>query len=148
MGRIFTIVISYFKGYITLVTCALCFIAGVAFTALFYRHEIAQMKLEQTDALAAQVRKNEERLKNATNTILLAQSEYDAVKSERDALIDRLRQLNEVSLRESASSRDALARRAAACEKLAEQLLDASQRCGDGWQRCATKHDALIQLHK
>lgn len=148
MKSIFSLVVSYLADYINLILYGLCFAAGVAVTALYYRHDIAQVELAQSKALAEQRLKTEKGLSDATNTILTAQEQYSAVVSERDALIERLRVLNENSMRKSADSADALRKRVAACERMASGLLELSKRCGDGWQRCATRHDALVEVVK
>lgn len=110
--------------------------------------ELKEFKAATESALAAQQAKNKKGLSDATNTILTAQEQYASVVSERDALIERLRKLNESSLRKAGNSCEAIAKRAATCERVASGLLDLSKRCGEGWQACAIRKDALAEAVK
>lgn len=126
------------------VICA--FFLGAYGSHLYYSAVIARSQAAEAKAVAAQKAEHEKAIAEAANTILLANDQYSVIKSERDALVKRLRELNANSLRQAGSSPDALRRRAAACDKVAAGLLEAAQRCGDGWQRCAAKHDGLTKI--
>lgn len=139
-------ILSCFSGGASVAIAVASFLGGAAVTHLYYANEIKEMKLEAETAVRAEQEKQKKGLADATNTINTAQDQYSGLVAERDALIERLRKVNEASLRKSASSADALARRAAACERVASELLASAKQCGEGWQRCAARKDALTNI--
>lgn len=135
------------KDYVYMVAVVLAFGAGGWLTSAHYDREIALMEAAQSDALRAAERKNAEGLSKATDTINLAQAEYNDLRAELDRARARLRHANGHSSAGGGSA-DALGRRVAELEGLVQRLAEAGSRCGDGWQRCATKHDALAEVVK
>jgi hypothetical protein len=86
------------------------------------------------------------KLSEATNSIVAASREYDSVKSERDALAERLRkQLRAGGKTNSSGTCEA---RVARMEKLVEQLHGLVERCDAGWHGCASRKDALVKAVK
>ena len=85
-------------------------------------------------------------LAEATNSISAASREYDSVKSERDALALKLRRATSGSGK--ADSAGACEARVARMEKLVEQLHRLVERCDSGWNGCARRKDALIEVIK
>lgn len=117
----------------------------------FVRGTIAERDMAEYQKAQAKVvqeaQENHARsLAKATDTILTAQEEYDSVRRERDAALERLR--NNASGGDKGSSEATLRARIASCERMVKELAEAGSRCGDGWQRCAQKHDALAQAVK
>ena len=86
------------------------------------------------------------KLSEATNTIVAASREYDSVKSERDALAERLRK--QLRAGGKASAGGACEARVARMEKLVEQLHGLVEKCDAGWHGCAARKDALVQAVK
>ena len=115
-------------------------------TSSYYHNRIDELHAAERAAIQEAKDAHAESLRKATDTILLAQDEYDAVRRERDDALRRLRD----SVRGSGSSggsADATARaRIAALEKVVERLTQRLAECSDGWGRCAKKHDALVEL--
>ena len=128
----------------TLIACCASAIAGGYVTHLYYSAEIAGMQREQAEAVQKEQTTHAAKLAAATDTILLAQSEYDAVRSERDRLLAGLRD-NNARRSDQGDTVETLRARVARCERMVSRLAEAGSRCGDGWQRCAAKHDALAE---
>ena len=82
----------------------------------------------------------------ATNSLVTASNEYDAVKRERDALALKLRRATSGSGK--ADSAGACEARVARMEKLVEQLHGLVERCDSGWHGCAVRKDALTETVK
>ena len=126
---------------------ALSAAVGGYITSVYYDEKIAEMEKAQAEAIAQAEKKNAQGLSKATDTILLAQSEYNDLRAERDRLLARLRHANRDSTA-SGDSADALRARVAKLEDLVSRMAEAASRCGDGFQRCAEKHDALAEAVK
>ena len=75
----------------TIIACCASVIAGGYVTHLYYSAEIAGMQRKQAEAVQKEQTTHAAKLAAATDTILLAQSEYDAVRSELDRALGRLR---------------------------------------------------------
>lgn len=120
---------------------------GGSFVSHYYDAKIAEMEKAQAEAVAQAEKKNAQGLSKATDTILLAQAEYDDLRAERDRLLARLRHANGRSAT-GGDSADALRARVAKLEELVSRMAEAASRCGDGFQRCAEKHDALAEAVK
>lgn len=120
--------------------------SGYYAAACHYDEEIARMQKAEADAVAKAEKKNADNLSDATNTILLAQSEYDDLRGERDRLLARLRHANGSNGKDS--SVEALRARVAQLESVVSRMAETASRCGDGYQRCAEKHDALAEAVK
>jgi hypothetical protein len=86
------------------------------------------------------------KLSTATNSILIASREYDSVRSERDALSRRLRNATSGS-RETAPG-GACTARVAELEGMVRDLSDLVAQCDNGWNGCAARKDALIEVIK
>ena len=127
-----------------MVAVILAFGAGAWLTSAHYDREIALMEAAQSDALRAAERKNAEGLSKATDTINLAQAEYNDLRSELDRARARLRHADGHSSA-SGDSGDALSRRVTELEGLVRKLVDSGSECGRLYQRCAAKHDALAE---
>lgn len=135
------------KDYVYMAAVALAFGAGAWLTSAHYDREIALMEAAQSDALRAAERKNAEGLAKATDTILLASSEYDALRGDLDSYRARLRDANRRRSAEGDSA-DALNARVTELEKLVQRLVDAGSECGRHYQRSAANHDALAEILK
>ena len=128
-----------------MVAVVLAFGAGAWLTSAHYDREIALMEAAQSDALRAAERKNAEGLSKATDTINLAQAEYNDLRSELDRARARLRHADGHSSA-GGDSGDALKKRVARLEDLVRRLADAGSECGRHYQRCAANHDALAAV--
>ena len=135
------------KDYVYMVAVTLAFGAGAWLTSAHYDREIALMEAAQSDALRAAERKNAEGLAKATDTILLASSEYDTLRGELDRARARLRHADGNGS-SSGDSADALKKRVARLEGLVQRLADSGSECGRLYQRCAANHDALTEIFK
>ena len=133
------------KDYVYMVAVVLAFGAGAWLTSAHYDREIALMEAAQSDALRAAERKNAEGLSKATDTINLAQAEYNDLRSELDRARARLRHADGYSSA-GGDSGDALKKRVARLEDLVRRLADAGSECGRHYQRCAANHDALAAV--
>ena len=133
------------KDYVYMVAVVLAFGAGAWLTSAHYDREIALMEAAQSDALRVAERKNAEGLSKATDTILLASSEYNDLRAELDRARARLRHADGHSSA-GGDSADALSRRVTELEDLVRQLVDAGSECGRLYQRCAANHDALTEV--
>lgn len=131
---------TFFASFVSLVV-------GIGGTSAYYEKGVAEVKAEQAEALRAAHEQNEKGLADATNTILLAQAEYNGIRVERDRLLARLRNQNNRAAK-NGSSCDALGARIADLESMVERLSESAAKCDDGWQRCAQKHDALAETLK
>lgn len=125
----------------------LAFGAGGWLTSAHYDREIALMEAAQSDALRAAERKNAEGLSKATDTINLAQAEYNDLRAELDRARARLRHADGNGTA-GGDSADALGRRIAELEGLVQRLADSGSECGRLYQRCAANHDALTEILK
>lgn len=121
--------------------------AGAWLTSAHYDREIALMEAAESDALRAAERKNADNLAKATDTINLAQAEYNDLRAELDRARARLRHADGHSSA-GGDSGDALSRRVAELEGLVRRLADAGSECGRLYQRCAANHDALTEILK
>lgn len=133
------------QGWSILAGVALGFVIGSQVTSLWYENQIAETEKEIAATVEELRIKNAEQQSKATDTILLAQDEYRALASERDTLVERLRNQQSASHRTPERNTEAaLRKRVADLEKLVGELSQAAAKCDSGWQRCATKLDALI----
>lgn len=133
------------KDYVYMVAVVLAFGAGAWLTSAHYDREIALMEAAQSDALRAAERKNAEGLSKATNTISLAQAEYNDLRAELDRARARLRHADSNGSADGDSG-DALKKRVARLEGLVQRLADSGSECGRLYQRCAANHDALTKV--
>ena len=133
------------KDYVYMVAVVLAFGAGAWLTSAHYDREIALMEAAQSDALRAAERKNAEGLAKATDTILLASSEYDDLRAQLDSYRARLRHADGNGSA-GGDSADALKKRVARLEGLVQRLADSGSECGRLYQRCAANHDALAAV--
>ncbi len=136
-----------------LVTAAVCGISflvalggGYYAAACHYDEKIAEMEQARLEAVAGAEKKNAEGLAKAADTINLAQAEYNDLRSELDRARARLRHANSSSGADA--SAESLRKRVAALEELVSKLADAGSECGAGWQRSASRHDALAEAVK
>ena len=86
------------------------------------------------------------RLSTATDSILVASREYDAVRAERDVLSDRLRK--QVGSRAAGDSPGACVARVADLERMVADLHGLVEKCDNGWHGCASRKDALTEIVK
>lgn len=110
--------------------------------------KITKMELTQQEAINDERKKQSEKLSASANTILLAQSEYDILRTERDNLLKRLRESSAANISKPGHSVESLRKRIAELEGMVERMAEAASRCGDGFERCAQKHDALVEIVK
>ena len=135
------------KDYVYMVAVVLAFGAGGWLTSAHYDREIALMEAAQSDALRAAERKNAEGLSKATDTINLAQAEYNGLRAELDRARARLRHADGNGSA-GGDSADTLKKRVARLEDLVRRLADAGSECGRLFRRCAANHDALTEILK
>lgn len=133
------------KDYVYLAGLFAAFAVGAGLTSSHYEREEALEAAARAVAVEKMEKHYVEKLAQATDTINTASSEYDDLRAERDRLLRRL-QLRSNSGTAAGRSGNTVDARIAACEKLVGQLSQAAAQCGDGWQRCAAKHDALSTL--
>ena len=135
------------KDYVYMAAVVLAFGAGAWLTSAHYDREIALMEAAQSDALRAAERKNAEGLSKATDTINLAQAQYNDLRTELDRARARLLHADGNGS-SSGDSADALKKRVARLEGLVQRLADSGSECGRLYQRCAANHDALTEIFK
>ena len=135
------------RDYVYMAAIFLAFGAGAWLTSAHYDREIALMEAAQSDALRVAERKNAEGLSKATDTIILAQAEYNDLRAELDRARARMRH-SDGNRASSGDSADALKKRVARLEGLVQRLADAGSECGRLYQRCAANHDALTEILK
>ena len=135
------------KDYVYMVAVVLAFGTGAWLTSAHYDREIAIMEAAQSDALRVAERKNAEGLSKATDTINLAQAEYNDLRAELDRARARLRHADGHGSA-GGDSTDALKKRVARLEGLVRRLADSGSECGRLYQRCAANHDALTEILK
>lgn len=133
------------KDYVYLVGLFAAFAVGAGLASSHYEREEALEAAARAVAVEKMEKHYAEKLAQATDTINTASAEYDDLRAERDRLLRRL-QLRSNSGTSAGRSRNTVDARIAACEKLVGQLSQVAAQCGDGWQRCAAKHDALSTL--
>jgi hypothetical protein len=104
--------------------------------------EIAAMK----EAAYQEEIKHAKQLSTATDTIVAASREYDAVRAERDVLSDKLRK--QVGSRAAGDSPGACVARVADLERMVADLHGLVERCDNGWHGCASRKDALTEIVK
>ena len=125
----------------------ICAYIGYHAAELKYEKQIAEMEKAQAEAIQKAQTNHADNLAKATDTILLAQSEYNDLRAERDRLLARLRHADG-SRGAKEDSADALRARVAKLEELVGRMAETASRCGDGFERCAQKHDALADVVK
>lgn len=130
----------------TIIACCASAIAGGYVTHLYYSAEIADMRREQAEAVRKEQETHADQLAKATDTILLAQGEYNSVRSELDRALERLRNVNRGSGQDDTV--ESLRKRLARCQRLVQELAEVGSKCGAGWQRTAAKHAALAEVVK
>ena len=125
------------------------FATGCVLTATHYEEEIAEIKKADAEALAAAKAKTAEGLSNATNTINVAQAEYDRLSSELDRARARLRLAATGDRTEGKDdTADALRARVAKLESVVQQMADTGSECGRLFERSARQHDSLAEAVK
>ncbi len=125
---------------------ALSAAVGGYFTSVYYDEKIAEMEQARAEAVAQAEKKNAEGLAKATDTINLAQAEYNDLRGELDRARARLRHASSTSRADN--SADALSKRVAELEGMVQRLVDSGSECGRRYQRCAASHDALAEAVK
>jgi len=133
------------KDYVYLMSVLAAFAAGAWLSSAHYERQVAIDEAARAVAVEKMEKSYAEKLAKSVDTINTASSEYDALRAERDRLLLRLQ--HRPSGGAAAGDSGNVARsRIAACEKLVERLSQSAAECGDGWQRCAAKHDALATI--
>jgi len=102
--------------------------------------EIAAMK----EAVYQEEIKHAKQLSKATDTIVAASREYDALKLSRDDLLARLRQ--QVRGSGKADSTGTCEARAAKLARMVDELSGLAEKCDSGWHGCATRKDAVVEV--
>ncbi len=125
---------------------ALSVLVGYWCASYKYGAEIAELEQARSEAVAQAEKKNAEGLAKATDTINLAQAEYNDLRGELERARARLRHANSAS--EADSSADTLSRRVTELEGMVQKLVDSGTECGRLYQRCAANHDALAETVK
>ena len=130
------------KDYVYLISILAAFATGVWLASAHYERRAAIDEAARAAAVEKMEKSYAEKLAKSVDTINTASSEYDALRAERDRLLAGL-QHRPSSGTDAGDSGNAARTRIATCEKLVERLSQSAAKCGDGWQRCAAKHDAL-----
>lgn len=125
----------------------ICAYVGYHAAELKYEKQIAEMEKAQAEAIQKAQTNHADNLAKATDTLLLAQSEYNDLRAERDRLLARLRHTDGGRSAKDDSA-EALRARVAKLEELVGRMAETASRCGDGFERCAQKHDALADVVK
>ncbi len=86
------------------------------------------------------------KIATATDSILVASREYDAVRSERDVLSRKL--LNATRRGREADSLGTCQRRVTDLESMVRDLHGMVEKCDAGWNGCARRKDALVEAVK
>ena len=133
------------KDYVYLMSILAAFATGAWLASAHYERRAAIDEAARAAAVEKMEKSYAEKLAKSVDTINAASSEYDALRAERDRLLAGL-QHRPSSATDAGDSGNAARTRIAACEKLVERLSQSAAKCGDGWQRCAAKHDALSAL--
>ena len=133
------------KDYVYLMSILAAFATGVWLASAHYERRAAIDEAARAAAVEKMEKSYAEKLAKSVDTINTASSEYDALRAERDRLLARLQHRSSGGAA-AGDSGNASRSRIAACEKLVERLSQSAAKCGDGWQRCAVKHDALAQM--
>ena len=120
----------------------ICAYVGYHAAELKYEKQIAEMEKAQAEVVQKAQKNHADNLAKATDTINLAQAEYNDLRAERDRLLARLRHADSGRSAKD-NSADALRARVAKLEELVGRMAETASRCGDGFERCAQKHDAL-----
>ena len=102
--------------------------------------EIAAMK----EAAYQEEIKHAKQLSTATDTIVAASREYDALKLSRDDLLVRLRK--QVRGSGKADSTGTCEARAAKLARMVDELSGLAEKCDAGWHGCAARKDALSEV--
>ena len=135
------------RDYVYMAAIFLAFGAGGWLASAHYDREIANMELAQAEAANKAQKNHADNLAKATDTILLASSEYNDLRAELDRARARLRHADRSRSAEGDSA-DALSRRVTELEGLVRKLVDSGSECGRLYQRSAANHDALATLSK
>lgn len=139
------------KGFITTAAgvCLLLICAYLGYHAAELKYEkiIAEMEKAQAVALKEAQTAHADKLAKATDTINLAQAEYNDLRGELDRARARLCHADRSRSAEGDSA-DALSRRVTELEDLVRKLVDSGSECGRLYQRSAASHDALATLSK
>jgi hypothetical protein len=130
----------------SLTSIAIMALAAVLVFASGYESGKTAERERMTAIVTQEQIKHAKSVAEATNSIVAASNEYDAVKSERDRLADRLRRATSGSGK--ADSAGACEARAARLENMVDGLLDLVERCDAGWNGCARRKDALSEAVK
>ena len=83
-------------------------------------------------------------LSKASDSLVLASKEYDSVRAERASLVARLRK--SASGGSAGDSLDTCRVRASRLEAMVADLHELVEACDRGWQGCASRKDALIDV--
>ena len=112
-----------------------------------WQNNILQNDLADIKEAAQQEEINHaKKLSTATDSLVAASREYDAVKSERDTLIARLR--SSASAGAKAGTDRACEARVAHLEEMVRDLHRLVEACDGGWHGCAARKDALTETVK
>ena len=138
------------KGFILSAAAGVFFFLASAYVGyhaaeLKYEKQNAEMELALAEAANKAQKNHADNLAKATDTINLAQAEYNDLRAERDHLLARLRHADSGRSAKD-NSADALRARVAKLEELVGRMAETASRCGDGFARCAQKHDALADV--
>jgi hypothetical protein len=126
----------------------ICALLGVFFTRLWYVHKIDGMTLAHAQALEQARAENIQGLKDATNTVLLADNRYRQLLADRSSLLDRLRRATADKPSQDGDPVRACEARASALGKMVRELSGMAEKCDSGWHECAKRKDALIEVIK
>lgn len=120
------------------------FALGVLLALSEWQNNILQKEIAAMKEAAYQEEiKHAKQLSTATDTIVAASREYDALKLSRDDLLARLRQ--QVRSSGKADSTGTCEARAAMLARMVDELSGLAEKCDSGWHGCAARKDALSE---
>ena len=140
---------SWFKPCLIALGCVASAWVGYSYSAHSYEAQIASMRSEMASATATMEKENAQRLSKAIEERDTANSRLSALTASNSDLLARVRKSASGSATTKAgSSAESDAKGIGECRRLLQEsaeLLDESCRL---YGRCASNHDALIELVK
>lgn len=140
---------SWFKPCLIALGCILSAWLGYSYSAQSYEAQIASLRQEMASASAQMEKENAQRLSKAIEERDSATSRIDALTASNRDLLNRVRKYSSgSSATEAGSAADADRESLARCRRLLQQGAELVTLACERYGRCASNHDALIELVK
>ena len=139
---------SWFKPMLITLGCVASAWLGYSYSAHSYEAQIQSLRSEMASATATMEKENAQRLSKAIEERDSANSRIDALTRSNSDLLARVRKSSGSAPTTAGSSAESDAESLARCRRLLQEsaeLLDEGCRL---YGRCASNHDALIELVK